>query len=129
MSQNIKRNAGEDIIRFCRVWPNVLGESNINLIYLHLSGCFQHSQVDFPMIYICSLSIMTVSQSKGFGKITISRMLVAAFSLRSPHCLSEMVLCTIEESRGKDNDNRCSFHQHSHHVDQLHTYVRINISL
>lgn len=46
-------------------------------------------------------------------------MLVAAFSLRSPQCFSEMVLCTIEESHGLDNDNRCSFHQHSHHVDRL----------
>lgn len=65
-------------------------------------------------------------------KKPISGLLVAAFSLRSPQYFSEMVLCTIKESHGQDNDNRCSFHQHSHHVHQifqLHSNVKVNISL
>lgn len=79
------------------------------------------SHYDFPMIYVCFfLEKLSVSRVMALVTNTISRMLVATFSLRSPQCFSEMDLCTIEESRGQDNDNRWSFHQHSHHVDQLY---------
>lgn len=56
----------------------------------------------------------------------ISRALLVTF--QSPHHCSEMVLWTIEESQGRDNDNQCSFHQCNYHVHQpcyLHSSVKL----